>query len=97
MKRSDIMELDKLEELLEELIEEKKFAETKKIFLKMNEYDIASFIEDLPEEMIINSATGKNENGANSIGYTVKYNSGLNNPNIRFKLYRRNYNKFNEF
>ncbi len=47
------MELDKLRELLEELIEEKKFAETKKIFLKMNEYDIASFIEDLPEEMII--------------------------------------------
>ena len=30
------MELDKLKELLEELIEEKKFSETKKIFLKMN-------------------------------------------------------------
>ena len=47
------MELDKLEELLEELLEEKKFAETKKIFLKMNEYDIASLIEQLPEEKII--------------------------------------------
>ena len=47
------MELDKLEELLEELLEEKKFAETKKIFLKMNEYDIASLIEELPEDKII--------------------------------------------
>ena len=47
------MELDKLEELLEELLEEKKFAETKKIFLKMNEYDIASLIQELPEDKII--------------------------------------------
>ena len=47
------MELDKLEELLEELLEEKKFAETKKIFLKMNEYDIASLIQELPENKIV--------------------------------------------
>ena len=47
------MELDKLEELLEELLAEKKFAETKKIFLKMNEYDIASLIQELPEDKII--------------------------------------------
>jgi len=47
------MELDKLKELLEELLEEKKFAETKKIFLKMNEYDIASLIQELPEDKII--------------------------------------------
>ena len=47
------MEFDKLVELLEELLDEKKFAETKKIFLKMNEYDIASLIEQLPEEKII--------------------------------------------
>lgn len=47
------MELDKLKELLEELIEEKKFSETKKIFLKMNEYDIASLIQELPEDKIV--------------------------------------------
>ena len=47
------MELDKLQELLVELLEEKKFAETKKIFLKMNEYDIASLIQELPENLII--------------------------------------------
>ena len=47
------MELDKLKELLEELIEEKKFSETKKIFLKMNEYDIASLIQELPDDKIV--------------------------------------------
>ena len=47
------MEFEKLVELLEELIEEKKFAETKKIFLKMNEYDIASLIQELPENKIV--------------------------------------------
>ena len=47
------MELDKLKELLEELLEEKKFAETKKIFQKMNEYDIASLIQELPPELLI--------------------------------------------
>ena len=48
------------------------------------------------EEMIINSETGKNENGENKIGYTVFYNSGLTQPNIRFKLYRRNYNNIDD-
>ncbi len=43
------------------------------------------------EEMSINKDTGKNENDSNSIGYTIKYNSGLQDPNIRFQLYRRNY------
>ncbi len=41
--------------------------------------------------MSINKDTGKNENDSNSIGYTIKYNSGLQDPNIRFQLYRRNY------
>ena len=48
-------------------------------------------VETTPEEMIINSETGKNENDENKIGYTILYNSGLTEPNIRFKLYRRNY------
>ena len=43
------------------------------------------------EEMSINKDTGLNENGENEINYTVSYNSGLNDPNIRFKLFRRNY------
>ena len=48
-------------------------------------------VETTAEEMIINSATGNNENGENSITYTITYNSGLNDPNIRMKVYRRNY------
>lgn len=53
-------------------------------------------VSTTPEEMSINSETGKNENGENSIGYTVFYNSGLTQPNIRFKLYRRNYNNIDD-
>ena len=53
-------------------------------------------VNTTPEEMIINSETGKNENGENSISYTVLYNSGLTQPNIRFKLYRRNYNTIDD-
>ena len=53
-------------------------------------------VETTAEEMSINKDTGLNENGSNSIGYTVKYNSGLQNPNIRFKLYRRNYNTIDD-
>ena len=53
-------------------------------------------ISTTPEEMSINSETGKNENGENSIGYTIVYNSGLTQPNIRFKLYRRNYNNIDD-
>ena len=48
-------------------------------------------VETTPEEMIINATTGNNENGENSISYTITYNSGLNDPNIRMKVYRRNY------
>ena len=53
-------------------------------------------VETTPEEMIINSETGQNENKENKIGYTVFYNSGLTQPNIRFKLYRRNYNNIDD-
>ena len=53
-------------------------------------------VETTAEEMSINKDTGANENGSNSISYTVKYNSGLNDPNIRFKLYRRNYNTIDD-
>ena len=43
------------------------------------------------EEMIIDSLTGNNANGTNTIVYNLNYNSGLANPNIRFKMYRRSY------
>jgi len=49
MKRSDIMDFEKLQEL----IAEKNRSEVKKLLLEMNEYDIASLIEDLPEEQLI--------------------------------------------
>ena len=40
-------------ELFRELIENKKFAEAKRILADMNEYDIASFIQELPSEELI--------------------------------------------
>jgi hypothetical protein len=48
-------------------------------------------IQTTSEEMIIDAATGLNANGENSIIYNVSYNSGLRNPKIYFKMYRRNY------
>ena len=44
------------------------------------------------EEMIIDATSGLNANGENSIIYNVRYNSGLRNPKINFRMYRRNYN-----
>jgi hypothetical protein len=41
--------------------------------------------------MIIDSLTGKNANDNNHLGYNIKYNSGLNNPSVKFKMYRRSY------
>ena len=41
--------------------------------------------------MIVNTETNKTEKGNNSITYNFTYNSGLTNPNIKFKMYRRNY------
>ena len=40
-------------ETLQELLEQKKRSEVKKLLLEMNEYDIASLIEDLPEDQLI--------------------------------------------
>ena len=48
-------------------------------------------VEAEPEEMIVNTETNKTEKGNNSITYNFTYNSGLTNPNIKFKMYRRNY------
>jgi hypothetical protein len=49
MKRSDIMKFEELKELLIE----RKLAEVKKIYQEMNEYDIASLIEELPDELLV--------------------------------------------
>ena len=48
------------------------------------------------EEMIIDSLSGKNANGASTITYDISYNSGLTNPSIRFKMYRRNTNSVDD-
>ena len=48
-------------------------------------------IETTPEEMIIDSLTGNNANEENTTVYNIIYNSGLTNPSIRLKMYRRNY------
>ncbi len=44
-----------------------------------------------PEEMIIESATGLNQNGDNILHYDIAYNSGITDPHLRLKLYRRTY------
>ena len=41
-----------LEEFMQ-LLKDKKFSEVKKALLEMNEFDIASLIEELPEDMIV--------------------------------------------
>ena len=46
--------------------------------------------------MIINSATGITEGGTNSITYSLKYNSGLPNPKVVLKMYRRNYTNLDD-
>ncbi len=48
------------------------------------------------EEMIIDSLTGNNANNQNTIVYNIDYNSGLTNPNIRFKMYRRSYENIDD-
>ncbi len=53
-------------------------------------------VNTTPEEMIINSLTGKNANGEASIKFDIDYNSGLNNPSIHLKMYRRNYNTIDD-
>ena len=50
-------------------------------------------IETSAEEMMIDAETGLNTNGVNTIVYNVRYNSGLTNPKINFKMYRRNYDE----
>ena len=41
--------------------------------------------------VIIDHVTGKNQNNTNTLEFTLKYHSGLANPNIRMTLYRRKY------
>ena len=53
-------------------------------------------VSTTPENMIIDSLTGKNGNGQNRIDYTIEYNSGLTNPSIRFKMYRRKYDHYDD-
>ena len=46
-----------------------------------------------PEEMVIKGETGLNAKETNEIKYTFNYNSGLTNPSIHLKMYRRDYNE----
>lgn len=41
--------------------------------------------------MFIDKDSGKNLNNTNAYVFTMNYSSGLNNPNVRLKLYRRDY------
>lgn len=41
--------------------------------------------------MFIDKDSGKNLNDTNAYVFTMNYSSGLNNPNVRIKLYRRDY------
>ena len=43
--------------------------------------------------MIIDQKTGNTLNGDNRLTYNIEYNSGLANPNIKVKFYRRNYDE----
>lgn len=43
--------------------------------------------------MIIYQKTGNTLNGDNRLTYNIEYNSGLANPNIKVKFYRRNYDE----
>ena len=46
----------------------------------------------LPENCLFwNKETGKNLSNSNAMLATVSYESGLHNPNLRIKLYRRDY------
>ena len=53
-------------------------------------------VETTPEEMIINSISGKNANDQSTIKYDINYNSGLTNPSIHLKMYRKDYNTIND-
>ena len=53
-------------------------------------------ISTTAEEMIINKDTGNNESGSATIKYDIEYNSGLKNPSIHIKMYRRNYNTIDD-
>ena len=48
-------------------------------------------------EMIIDAETGLNDNKNNRLNYMFKYDSGLTNPNIRVKMYRRDYTTIDSF
>ena len=41
--------------------------------------------------MFIDKNTGNNLNNTNAYVFNINYSSGLSNPNIRVKLYRRDY------
>ena len=42
-------------------------------------------------QLIIKKQTGMTENNTNAIAFNLQYSSGLQNPNIRVSLYRRDY------
>jgi hypothetical protein len=48
-------------------------------------------VDTTPNEMIIDSATGNTLNNSNLVKYNIEYNSGLTDPKLHIKLYRRSY------
>ena len=49
-----------------------------------------------PEEMIIDRETGLNQNGNSNLVYHFNYNSGLTQPSIHVKMYRRGVNTIDD-
>lgn len=45
------------------------------------------------KNLIINKSTGNSLNNTNEVTYNIDYDSGLTNPNIKIKLYRRKYDE----
>ena len=84
------------------------FGSTDGIYYGLNSSDFIEFdieivneiyglnVETTPEEMIINSATGENANEEKTLKYDFTYNSGLTNPSIRVKMYRRGYSSIDD-
>lgn len=45
------------------------------------------------KNLVIDKTTGNSLNNTNEVTYNINYDSGLNNPNIKIKLYRRKYDE----
>ena len=50
-------------------------------------------VDTTPNEMIIDSVTGNTLNNTNLVKYNIEYNSGLTDPKLHIKLFRRSYDE----